>query len=177
VNVEKAIANLKAGGLLSPEAMEAVPVETLAERIRSSGYFHVKARKLKAFCHHLYRRHGGDLASLFHVKLPELRQELLSIWGVGPETADSIVLYGARQPIFVVDAYTRRIFSRLGLASPVVSYDQLQALFMDNLAPSVPVFQEYHALIVALGKDVCRPRPTCGRCPLRDLCPTGRAED
>lgn len=172
VNVERAISNLRVEGLLRVEAMEALGVEELAERIRPSGYFNVKALKLRSFCRHLREWHGGSLESLFHVKLPELRLELLSIWGVGEETADSIVLYGARQPIFVVDAYTRRIFARLGLTPPDARYGQLQRLFMEHLRPSVPLFQEYHALIVALGKDFCRPTPLCGGCPLADLCPS-----
>ncbi|HEX2923816.1 MAG TPA: hypothetical protein VHS28_07305, partial [Chloroflexota bacterium] len=100
----------------------------------------------------------------------ELREVLLGIWGVGAETADSIVLYGARQPIFVVDAYTRRIFGRLGLSRPDAGYEELQRLFMDSLPPSVELFQEYHALIVALGKETCRPRPLCDHCPLHRLC-------
>ncbi|MGE5618719.1 MAG: endonuclease III domain-containing protein [Sphingomonadaceae bacterium] len=177
VNVERAIDRLKAEGLLSPEAIEAASEAELASAVRSSGYFNAKARKLKAFCLHLRERHGGLLASLFHVKLPELREELLSVWGIGPETADSIVLYGARQPIFVVDAYTRRVFARLGLVPSGVGYSELQGLFMRHLPPSVPLFQEYHALIVALGKGVCRPAPACPRCPLRDICPTGMMRD
>lgn len=171
-NVEKAIANLKAASLLSPRALAEVPEPLLAELVRSSGYYRVKARKLQLFARHLVQHHDGRLEALFHVKLPELRQELLSIWGVGPETADSIILYGARKPVFVVDAYTRRIFHRLGLTPAGASYDELQSLFMGNLRPSVPAFQEYHALIVALGKSVCRPTsPRCAACPLRELCP------
>jgi endonuclease-3 related protein len=172
-NVERAIARLRAAGALSPEAVERMPEGELAALIRPSGYFNAKARKLKAFCAHLRERHGGRLESLFHVKLPELRRELLSIWGIGEETADSIVLYGARQPIFVVDAYTRRIFARLGLTPPDAAYGELQRLFMEGLPASVPLFQEYHALIVALGKDRCRPTPLCSGCPLRGLCPAG----
>ncbi len=177
VNVEKAIASLKAAGVLTPAALDALPEERLAAMIRPSGYFNAKARKVKAFCRHLTERHGGSLESLFHVKLPDLREELLSIWGIGPETADSIVLYGARQPIFVVDAYTRRIFGRLGLTPPDASYDQLQRPFMANLSSSVPLFQEYHALLVVLGKELCRPTPACPRCPLRDLCPSAARGD
>ena len=173
-NVEKAIANLRAGDLLSADGIASSTEAELSEAVRPSGYFRQKALKLDALVAHLLRHHGGELDSLFHVKLPALREELLGIWGIGPETADSIVLYGARQPVFVVDAYTRRIFSRLGLVDPNSSYDQLQRLFMDHLEPSVPVFQEYHALIVALGKEICRPRPRCQDCPLLEICPTGR---
>lgn len=177
VNVEKAIASLKVNGLLSAEALDGSAEGVVASAIRSSGYYNAKARKLKAFSRHLLERHGGSLDSLFHVKLPELRDELLSIWGVGEETADSIVLYGARQPIFVVDAYTRRICSRLGLSSAEAGYRQLQQLFMEALAPSVSLFQEYHALIVALGKEYCRLTPRCPGCPLRALCPTGTSSE
>lgn len=172
VNVEKALGRLKAAGILNPEALMVMPEDVLAQTIRSSGYFNAKARKLKAFCNHLWERHGGRLDLMFHVKLPELREELLGIWGIGPETADSIVLYGARQPIFVVDAYTRRSFVRLGLVAPGVDYRGLQRLFMEKLPHSVPLFQEYHALLVVLGKGICRPTPLCPRCPLRDLCPS-----
>lgn len=172
VNVEKAIRNLRQAGALSAGALERLPEERVAELIRPSGYYRVKARKVKAFCQHLWEVHGGDLQSLFHVKLPDLREELLGIWGIGPETADSIVLYGAQQPIFVVDAYTRRICARLKLAPPDAGYQRLQRLFMDNLAPSVSLFQEYHALLVALGKGTCRPRPRCPGCPLAGLCPS-----
>lgn len=171
VNVERAIARLKAAGMLDPASLDAVPEAVLAEEIRPSGYFNTKARRVKAFCRHLRERHGGSLPSLFHVKLPGLRDELLSIWGIGPETADSILLYGARQPIFVVDAYTRRIFGRLGLTPLDADYQQLQRFFMESLPPDASLFQEYHALIVALGKGICRPTPSCPRCPLRDLCP------
>ena len=172
VNVEKAVANLEKEGVLDVSGLDQVSEARLAELVRPSGYFYQKARKLKAFVRYLQVRHDGDLGALFHVKLPEIREELLGIWGIGPETADSIILYGARQPIFVVDAYTRRIFGRLGLTPPDASYDQLQRLFMDHLSPSVPLFQEYHALLVALGKDVCRPAPLCSRCPLSGICPS-----
>lgn len=175
VNVERAIARLRAAGALDPRSIEELPVSELAELIRPSGYFNVKARKLRSFCLHLRERHGGRLESLFHVKLPDLRRELLSIWGVGEETADSIILYGARQPIFVVDAYTRRLFARLGLARPDAPYGELQRLFMDALPPSVPLFQEYHALIVAHGKSPCRKAPACASCTLLPLCPSGSA--
>lgn len=174
-NVERAIARLRSAGALDPAIMEELPEGDLADLVRPSGYFNVKGRKLRAFCRHLRERHGGRLESLFHVKLPDLRPELLSIWGIGEETADSIILYGARQPIFVVDAYTRRLFARLGLARPDASYGELQRLFMDALQPSVPLFQEYHALIVAHGKNPCRKAPACASCSLRPLCPMGRS--
>jgi endonuclease-3 related protein len=106
-----------------------------------------------------------------------LREELLAVYGIGPETADSIMLYAARQPIFVVDAYTHRVFARLGLAHAAASYSELQALFMRNLPHEEPLFNEYHALIVALGKHICQKRtPHCGECPLREICLTGRRQ-
>jgi endonuclease III related protein len=170
-NVEMAIANLRRAGRLSVQGIHSAPAARLEELIRPSGYYRSKTKKLRALTEHIVGRRGGRLDGLFHVKLPALRAELLSIWGIGPETADSIALYGARQPIFVVDAYTRRIFHRLGLSRAGATYNELQDLFMEKLPPSVPLFQEYHALIVALGKDVCRPRaPRCHACPLRDTC-------
>ena len=172
VNVEKAIANLMQEGLLTPDAVAGLSEARLAELITPSGYFRQKARKVKAFVEYLRDGHGGDLDAMFHVKLPELRKKLLTVWGIGPETADSIILYGARQPIFVVDAYTRRIFGRLGLSAPNASYDTLQRLLMDQLPPAAPLFQEYHALLVALGKEICRPTPLCSRCPLHEICPS-----
>ncbi len=113
VNVEKAIARLKEAGVLDPSSLEELPEERVARFIRPSGYYNVKARKLKAFCHHLWEVHGGSLNSLFHVKLPELRDDLLGVWGIGPETADSIILYGARQPIFVSATPSRTDCQRL----------------------------------------------------------------
>lgn len=175
VNVEKAIANLKEAGLMSPEGIEGASLDQLARLVVPSGYFNAKARKLKSLSRFLFEQHGGSLASLFHVKLPEIREQLLSVWGIGPETADSIILYGAHQPVFVVDAYTRRTFSRLGFCPPDAGYHELQGLFADHLEPDVPLFQEYHALIVVHGKGICRPTPLCPRCPLLDLCPYGLA--
>jgi endonuclease III related protein len=172
-NVEKALANLRRARLLNPTALHHTPKARLARLIRPSGYFNLKARKLKAFVRFLFAEQRGRLAYLFALDVVRLREALLAVYGIGPETADSIILYAARQPIFVVDAYTRRIFERLGLVQAVVSYDELQALFMQNLPHAEPLFNEYHALIVALGKRICRKRvPRCAACPLRDICPT-----
>jgi endonuclease-3 related protein len=173
-NVEKALANLKRARLLTPTALNRVTTARLARLIRPSGYFNLKAKKLKAFARFVCAEHRGRLAHLFARDAARLREELLAVYGIGPETADSIVLYAARQPIFVVDAYTRRVMARLGLARADATYDELQRLFMEHLPREERLFNEYHALIVALGKDVCRKsQPRCGECPLREICPTG----
>ncbi len=174
-NVEKAISNLKRACLLHPDSIRRVPTARLARLIRPSGYFNSKARKLKAFVHFLFTAHHSRLAHLFYMKTEPLREELLSVYGIGHETADSILLYAARNPIFVIDAYTRRIVARLGLAREDASYDELQHLFMDHLPRRVKLFNEYHALLVALGKEVCKKRaPRCTVCPLREMCPTAQ---
>jgi endonuclease III related protein len=169
-NVEKAITRLKEEHMLSQGALLSVSEQKLASVIRSAGYHNAKAKKLKSFAEFLKEKHHGELASLFSLDADDLRDELLSVWGIGPETADSIVLYAAGKPSFVVDAYTRRIFSRLGLVDEQVSYDVLKAFFEDNLPCSVLIFNEYHALIVELGKTCCRKKPKCGICPLKGVC-------
>lgn len=179
-NVEKAIANLDAVGLLDPaRLLEALRSDWrgVAERIRPAGYYNAKARKLQAFVEHLHARHGGSLDRLFALPLPAARAELLGVHGIGPETADSMLLYAGNLPAFVVDAYTRRIFARLGHCPADISYEDLRRHFMDNLPADVPLFNEYHALIVALGKGFClKNRPRCHACPLAGLCPAaGRA--
>ncbi len=176
-NVEKAIANLKGAGALSPEGLRAISEAGLAALIRPSGYFNAKARKLKAFMGLLDESGGGDLQKLLAIPAAALRRLLLGTHGIGPETADSIVLYAAGRPSFVVDAYTRRIFSRLGIAPEAATYDGWRALFMRALPPDAALFNEYHALIVRLGKEVCRKTPRCEACPLRAICATGRRGD
>lgn len=172
-NVEKAIANLTRVRLMNPARMHRTPAARLARLIRPSGYFNLKAKKLKTFCAYLFAEYRGSLARLFKLDVPELRHELLGIYGIGPETADSIVLYAARKPVFVIDAYTRRIFARLGLAANDVSYDDLQHLAMQNLPHDERLFNEYHALLVALGKNYCTKRaPRCPACPLQSICPS-----
>ncbi len=148
--------------------------QRLAGLIRPSGYYHLKAKKLKAFTRFLFEKHHGRLSHLFRQDTGALRDELLAVYGIGPETADSIILYAAKQPVFVVDAYTRRIAARLGLAHAEASYDELQQLFMEHLPRAEPLFNEYHALLVALGKNYCiKSAPRCGACPLREICQTG----
>lgn len=168
-NVEKAIKNLRAAKLLNPLAMHRVGTQELALNIKSAGYFNVKATRLKNLTRHLFTNYDGSLDKFLGRKGNGLREELLSLSGIGPETADSILLYAALHPEFVVDAYTRRIFSRHGLVSEAAGYDEVKALFTDNLPADAAMFNEYHALIVKVGKDYCRTKaPRCGECPLRD---------
>ncbi|MGB4599659.1 MAG: endonuclease III domain-containing protein [Trichlorobacter sp.] len=169
-NVEKALANLKAAGRLSPEGISSLPPDQLAALIRSAGYFNAKARSLQEFAGFLLQTAQGDLARLFAGDWQLLRQQLLSVRGIGPETADSMLLYAGQQPSFVVDAYTRRIFSRLGLVDPTISYELLRTFCMERLPPEVPLYNEFHALLVEHGKQHCRPCPRCGDCCLADCC-------
>ncbi|MBI3696081.1 MAG: endonuclease III domain-containing protein [Acidobacteria bacterium] len=166
-NVEKAIANLKQAGALRVRAMGALAEGELAELIRPSGYYNQKAQKLKAFLDYLQRRHGGSLRRMFRVPTQQLRQELLAIHGIGEETADSILLYGGNHPIFVVDAYTRRILERHQMIPAPASYQQIQEVFHRQVAPSAPVYNEFHALLVQTGKQHClKSEPRCAGCPL-----------
>ena len=169
-NVEKAIANLKNAGVLDPAKMLALPDDELALMIRSSGYYRVKARKIKAFLEHLREHYQYDLDQFLSSSVKALRDELLSIYGMGPETADSIVLYAAFKPVFVVDAYTKRLLHRLGLASSDATYESVQSIFHDNLPLDTELFQEYHALIVQVGKSTCQKKPRCASCPLSSMC-------
>lgn len=170
INVEKAIANLKAAAALSPAGIRRLPLSELARLIYPSGYYNAKALKLKSLAQLLGDNYGGNLSELFALDLHHLRQELLSLYGVGQETADSIILYAARKPIFVIDAYTRRIILRLGYALPKESYAAFQEIFMDNLSQDVELFNEYHALFVRHGKERCRREPICRGCCLYPLC-------
>lgn len=173
-NVEKAISNLKQAGALNPVSLRQLPVDQLAQLIYPSGYYKAKALKLKAFVKRLSEAHHDSLEELFSLDTPLLRNELLSIHGIGPETADSIILYAAHKPVFVIDAYTRRIISRLGLNQPRDDYASFQALFMDNLPADEKLFNEYHALLVRHGKEACKKVPLCTRCCLSDFCPYNR---
>ena len=174
-NVRKAISNLKAAGVLSPEPIRSLRQEDLAQFVYPSGYFNSKARKLKALANYLGRRFDDDLDSMAAEETDTLRAELLDVYGIGEETADDILLYAAAKPVFVIDAYTRRVFSRLGLTPDKGSYSAYQSLFMDNLDRDVELFKEFHALIVRHGKVVCRKVPLCERCCLLDICPTGES--
>jgi endonuclease-3 related protein len=175
-NVERAIANLKGAGALTPAALHATPIDQLARLIRPARFYNAKARKIKAFVAHLHEGYGYELEGLLVKEPRALRRELLSIYGVGPETADSILLYAAGQPVFVVDAYTRRLLARLGLVSDDVGYDELQGTFERHLPRRVALFQEYHALIVRHGKSICRREPLCPACPLLPMCGFGGSQ-
>jgi len=166
-NVEKAITNLKEKNLLSSKALQKLPQKRLATLIRPSGYFNIKADRIKSFLHFFESVYGGDLQRMFREKTGTLRKKLMSVKGVGPETADSILLYAGCRPVFVVDAYTRRILSRHGLCENGCNYDQMQTLFMENLTADTRMFNEYHALLVRVGKEHCTPQPDCSECPLK----------
>jgi endonuclease-3 related protein len=172
-NVASAIENLRRQKLLSPRAIEAVSATRLARLIRSSGYFRQKTKTLKAFTIFLRSEYQGSLARMFRAPTYTLRRQLLSVRGIGPETADSILLYAAKRPVFVVDAYTRRMLERHGVAELKLGYEDVRQLFERNLSPDVALYNEFHALIVRTGKHFCRPRePRCGECPLKSLLPS-----
>ena len=173
-NVEKAIQNLKKEKLLSVRAMLNAKPKVLANAIRPTGYFNVKAKRLAHFVRYLNEGYSGSLEKFFKRELSWLRAELLNIHGIGPETADSIILYAAHKPIFVVDAYTRRIFSRLGLIPEKADYHRVQQTFMSRLPRRTGLFNEYHALLVEHAKRLCRKIPRCHECPLQPDCPYGR---
>ncbi len=168
-NVERAIDRLKKENLLSLTAIHNTPEETLADLIRSAGTFRVKARRLKVFAAYVHERYEGGLNAMFSVPLPKLRDELLEISGIGPETADAILLYAGNLPTFVVDAYTRRILRRHHLIDSEADYHTVQNLFRENLHTDAAIFNEYHALLVELAKRHCRTRAICDGCPLKSL--------
>jgi len=165
-NVEKAIRRLKERRSLNVNVLGRMPHKRLARLIQSAGYFNVKARRLRNFISFLQTRYGGSLTKMFKQKTDLLREELLSVNGIGPETADSILLYAGEKPVFVIDAYTKRIFSRHGVLAYEKSYDDFQKLFMKRLAPNAALYNQYHAMLVNVGKDFCRARPRCDSCPL-----------
>jgi len=171
-NVEKAIHALKQAGLMSPDALQGCDPEKLARFIRPAGYFNLKSRRLKDFTTWLFLNHQGSLERMFAADWQELRVELLGVRGIGPETADSILLYAGDRPSFVVDAYTRRLFQRLGLLPESAGYEETRALFMNNLPQDPALFNEYHAQIVQQCKQFCRKKPLCSDCPLFDSCPS-----
>lgn len=170
-NTRRAIENLKSAGKLSPQAIRDSHEEELQKLVRPSGFFRSKARKLRALCEFLGERYGDNLETMSDRSDIELREELLSIYGVGDETADDIMLYAFGRPVFVVDAYTRRIFGRLGLVDPNLKYSDIQSVFQDSVPRDAALYNEYHALIVMHGKDVCKTRPACSMCPLDTACP------
>ena len=168
-NVEKAIANLSKKKLLNPLRLYRTKPKVLAGLIRSCGYYNLKSKRIHSFLSVLFGRFQGSLDLLFSLRLPLLRKTLLEIKGIGPETADSIILYAAAKPRFVVDAYTRRFLLRHKLIKPGAGYQEIQALFENNLRRRSRLFNEYHALIVRLGKEFCRTRPLCNPCPLKKM--------
>ena len=165
-NVEKAISNLKSARVLSPRRLFLMPERELAALIRPSGYYNVKARRLKALIAFIHGEYGGDLQRMFKEPLVPLRERILMVKGVGPETCDSILLYAAGKPIFVIDAYTKRVLSRHGMISDGTSYSAVQELFMRGLPTDVALYKEYHALFVRLAKSFCKTKPQCAGCPL-----------
>ncbi len=168
-NVEKAITNLKNADCLTAEKLNNLPIAKLAELIRPAGYFNIKAQRLKNFLDWLFEKYDGTLKSLEPLALSTLREQLLAIKGIGPETADSICLYGFEKPIFVVDTYTARIFGRHGMIEAPSGYEQIQESFHAELQRDAVLFNEFHALIVRAGKEYCKPNPTCDGCPLETL--------
>jgi endonuclease-3 related protein len=172
--VVKAITNLKRSGLLSVDKLNAVETDELARLIRPSGHFNLKARRLKNLLELVVGSYGGDLEAMGQEETTKLRRELLAVKGVGPETADSILLYGFNRPVFVIDTYTRRVLSRHGLGEYSAHYQELQDLFMQHLPPDPSTYNEYHALLVRVGKLHCKRRASCQDCPLGPLLPRGR---
>jgi endonuclease-3 related protein len=169
-NVAVAIGNIKSAGLMSVEGIMETDDETLAELIRPSGYYRIKTRRLKSFVGYLKERYEGDLNSMFAVEWRELRGSLLDVKGIGRETADSILLYAGGKPVFVVDAYTKRILSRHGMVGEHADYDEIQTLFMEYLPGDAGLYNQYHALIVNTGKAFCLKKvPRCEICPLKGM--------
>ena len=166
-NVERALAALKAHRLLTPARLGPLPARTLARLIRPSGTFRVKARRLRAFLAYLQKDYAGSLSRMSAAPVDSVRRELLAVPGIGPETADSILLYALGRPVFVVDAYTRRVLTRHRLLSAGVDYEKIRGFFERHLPSDPRLFNEYHALLVAVGKRYCRSRPRCEECPLR----------
>ena len=176
-NAAKALDAIREAGVLDVVALARLPEGEIAELVRSSGFYTVKGRRVKVFVEHVMEQHGGDLDAMLDQDAAELRRELLGIHGIGEETADCIVLYAAGKPTFVIDEYTRRIVGRLGVGpGGRRTYSDYQRLFEDALGSEVGVFGEYHALLIALGKDVCRKSPLCLGCALKQVCEYGRRE-
>ncbi len=165
-NVERALSELKKEGLLTPEILASTDAAILSRHIRPAGYFRAKARCLLSFVDYFKKGYNLDFDRFGDVETPELRAELLQIWGIGPETADSILLYALGRPVFVVDAYTRRVITRHRITDEAASYGDIQHLFMSRLPVDTSLFNEYHALLVRLGKEHCRKKPDCDECPL-----------
>ena len=169
-NVEKAMTNLRQADALSSDAVLKLEREKLEQLIRPSGFFRQKAERLQLFCHYLQEHHQGSLDHLLDQELNLVRNELLRLKGIGPETADSILLYAGQRASFVVDAYTHRLFQRLGILAGTEKYAFVRDLFMSTLPEDIQLYNEYHALIVIHCKDFCRKKPLCHNCPCADIC-------
>jgi endonuclease-3 related protein len=168
-NVEKAIGNLKKKGLLDAERLHLMPVRQLAELIKPAGYFNIKAKRLKNFVEFLTVQYGGSMRKMGGGDEATIRGKLLSVNGIGPETADSIILYALDRPVFVIDAYTKRVLSRHNIMRQDSSYDNFQQLFHSSLEMDTVTYNEFHALFVRLAKENCRTKPLCGGCPLERM--------
>jgi endonuclease-3 related protein len=167
-NVEKAIGNLKRRNLLEPLKLSNLHHRTLASLIRPAGYYNVKTKRLKSFLAFLMGEYGGDIRKMSKYDLHLLRRKMLEVKGIGKETADSILLYALNKEIFVVDAYTYRILMRHGVICEEAEYDEIQDLFHDSLPSDIQMYNEFHALIVRVGKEYCKPKPKCEECPLKN---------
>jgi endonuclease-3 related protein len=168
-NVEKAILNLKKKKILNARILHKMPHAGLAALIRPAGYYNVKAKRLKNFLAFLADKYKGSMSRMKSAELSVLREELMAVNGIGPETADSILLYSLEKSVFVIDAYTKRILQRHGMVSKEATYHEMQEIFHENLPQEVQLYNEYHALFVMLGKDYCRPKPRCRDCPLEGM--------
>jgi endonuclease-3 related protein len=168
-NVEKAIKNLKDAKVLSAKALHEMPHNKLASLIRPAGYFNIKAKRLKSFIDFLIDNYNGSMKKIKKEDVYLLRKKLLNVHGIGPETADSILLYALDKPVFVIDAYTKRVLSRHKILNYNASYEEYQALFHKELDEDIQLFNEYHALFVRVGKDYCKPKPLCEKCPLNNF--------
>ena len=168
-NVERAIQNLKREKVLNSKALNKMQHKKLASLIRPAGYFNIKAKRLKNFLAYLSNHYSGSMNKMKAEDLHDLREELLAVNGIGPETADSILLYALDKPVFVIDAYTKRVLSRHRIVPERASYHEMQELFHNNISPDVRLYNEYHALFVMAGKDYCKPKPKCSGCPLENV--------
>lgn len=167
-NVERAIKNLKGEGVLTPQGLGGIDEGRLAKLIKPAGYYNIKAKRLKSLMNFLDGEYGGSLKRMFKEPLSALRAKILQVKGVGPETADSILLYAGEKPVFVVDAYTKRVLSRHGMIADKTSYGDIQDLFMRSIPRNVALYKEYHALFVQLAKTFCKTKPLCTGCPLEE---------
>jgi len=169
INVEKAIKNLKDEGILDQEKLHKKEVNEIAPLIKSTRFYNEKAKKIKNFMDFYFDEYNGSIKKMSEEELLLLRQKLLMVKGLGEETVDSILLYACNKPVFVVDAYTKRIFTRYGLIEENSNYKNIQAFFMNNLSQNLELYNDYHAQIVLLGKNICKTLPQCNICPIREI--------